>query len=140
MALTVPHGPVTGPETAENQRKSAIGSAAGHQKRAQARIIRRRRWRRCLPHRILFFKDGMPRLTSTAFAALLARANVSQAAFARLAGITPRQMNKWCRGHAAVPVWAGLIAAMLLERSPEALAIDLEEASQECSLPDRPSG
>jgi hypothetical protein len=31
----------------------------------------------------------MPRLTSTAFAALLARANVSQAAFAQLAGITP---------------------------------------------------
>jgi len=87
----------------------------------------------------LFYKNGMPRLTGTVFAALLARAAVSQAAFARLAGITPRQVNKWCRGQAAVPVWAGLIAIMLLERSPEALAIDLEEASQACSLPERSS-
>jgi len=77
----------------------------------------------------------MPTLTQAAFAALLARADVSQAAFARLAGVTPRQVNKWCRGQAAVPVWAGLIAVILLERSPEALAIDLEEASQGDTAP-----
>ena len=80
----------------------------------------------------------MHRLTPTAFAALLARADVSQAAFARLAGITPRQVNKWCRGHAAVPVWAGLVAVILQGRSSDALAIDLEEASQECTTPQRP--
>ena len=55
-------------------------------------------------------------------------------------GITPRQVNKWCRGQAAVPVWAGLIAVTLLERSPEALALDLEEASQECTLPNARRG
>jgi hypothetical protein len=35
--------------------------------------------------------------------ALLGRAEVSQAGFARLAGVTPRQVNNWCRGRAAVP-------------------------------------
>jgi len=78
----------------------------------------------------------MPTLNQATFAALLARADVSQAAFARLAGVTPRQVNKWCRGHAAVPVWAGLIAVIVQERSPEALAIDLEEASQGCPAPE----
>jgi DNA-binding transcriptional regulator YdaS (Cro superfamily) len=77
----------------------------------------------------------MHRLAGTVFVALLARAAVSQAAYARLTGITPRQVNKWCRGQAAVPVWAGLIAVMLLDRSPEALAIDLEEASRGCPTP-----
>lgn len=77
----------------------------------------------------------MPRLTQAVFAALLARADVSQAAFARLAGVTPRQVNKWCRGQAAVPVWAGLLAVILQNRSPEALRIDLEEASQGCPAP-----
>ena len=72
----------------------------------------------------------MPRLTQVAFAALLARADISQAAFARLAGVTPRQVNKWCRSQAPVPVWAGLLAVILQDRSPDALAIDLEEASQ----------
>jgi transcriptional regulator with XRE-family HTH domain len=86
----------------------------------------------------LSYTDGTPRLIGTVFAALLARAAVSQAAFARLAGITPHQVSKWCRGQAAVPVWAGLIAVMLLERFPEDLAIDLEEASQRCPTP-RPS-
>ena len=37
-------------------------------------------------------------------------------------------MNKWCRGQAAVPAWAGLLAALLQEHSPEALTITLEEA------------
>lgn len=58
----------------------------------------------------------MHRLPRTVSAALLARADVSQAAFARLAGITPRQVNKWCRGRAAVLVWAGLIAVILLQQ------------------------
>ena len=66
----------------------------------------------------------MPRLTGTAFDTLLARADVSQAAFARLAGVTPRQVNNRCRGRAAVPVWAGVIAVVLQDRSPEALTID----------------
>ena len=81
----------------------------------------------------------MPKLTSTALTAPLERAQVSQAAFARLAGVTPRQVNKWCRGQAPVPVWAGLLAVILQERSPEALAIDLEEASQGCPTPERSS-
>ena len=80
----------------------------------------------------------MHRLTGTAFAALLARADVPQAAFARLAGVTPRQVNNWCRGRAAVPVWAGVIAVVLQDRSPEALTIDLEETLQSLALPQGP--
>jgi transcriptional regulator with XRE-family HTH domain len=72
----------------------------------------------------------MHRLTGPTFTALLARAGVSQAAFARLAGVTPRQVNKWCRGRAAVPTWAAVIAVVLQHRSSEALIIDLEEALQ----------
>jgi len=45
----------------------------------------------------------MRRLLHTEFAALLGRADVSQAAFARLTGVAPRQVNNWCRGRAAVP-------------------------------------
>jgi hypothetical protein len=43
-----------------------------------------------------------------AFAARLARAGISQAAFAHLAAVTARQVNNWCRGRAAVPRWAEL--------------------------------
>jgi transcriptional regulator with XRE-family HTH domain len=71
----------------------------------------------------------MKTLMHTEFAALLARAGVSQAAFARLAGLTSRQVNNWARGHAAVPVWAGLFAVVLQDHSPEALTIMLEEAA-----------
>ena len=39
----------------------------------------------------------MRALLHTAFAALLARAGVSQAAFARIAGYTPRQVNNRAR-------------------------------------------
>ena len=70
----------------------------------------------------------MRTLSGAEFAALLARAGVSQAAFARLTGVTPRQVNRWCRGQAAVPAWAGLLAALLQNHSPEALLISLEEA------------
>ena len=77
----------------------------------------------------------MHRLTGPAFATLLARADVSQAAFARLAGVTPRQVNNWCRGRASVPTWAAIIAVVLRDRSPEALTIDLEEARQGLAAP-----
>ena len=70
------------------------------------------------------------RLRPTEFAALLARADVSQAAFARLTGVTPRQVNNWCRGRAAVPAWAALVAVLLDDHSPEALTIRPEEARQ----------
>jgi transcriptional regulator with XRE-family HTH domain len=64
----------------------------------------------------------------TEFAALLARADVSQAGFARLAGVTARQVNNWCRNRAAVPRWAGALALLLAEITPEELEIRLEEA------------
>ena len=80
----------------------------------------------------------MHRLTATASAALLARTTVAQAAFARLAGVTPRQVNNWCRGRAAVPVWAGIIAVVLQDRSPDALTIDLEETRQALAAPQDP--
>ena len=52
----------------------------------------------------------MRTLSGAEFAALLARAGVAQAAFARLTGVTPRHVNNWCRGRATVPVWAELLA------------------------------
>ena len=55
----------------------------------------------------------MRALLHTEFAALLARADVSQAAFARISGYTPRQVNDWARGRAATPLWAGALAAVL---------------------------
>jgi hypothetical protein len=48
----------------------------------------------------------MQALLGTEFAALPARADVSQAAFARLTRYTARQVNSWCRARAAVPPWA----------------------------------
>jgi DNA-binding transcriptional regulator YdaS (Cro superfamily) len=71
----------------------------------------------------------MKTLLHTEFAALLARADVRQVTFARLADVTPRQVNNWCRGRAAVPQWAALLAMVLAEFTPEALAIMLEEAA-----------
>ena len=62
---------------------------------------------------------------------LLDRAGVRQAAFARLAGVTPRQVNNWCRGRAQAPRWALVLAAILAERSPEELALTLDEALSE---------
>jgi DNA-binding transcriptional regulator YdaS (Cro superfamily) len=44
----------------------------------------------------------MRALLHAKFAALLACADGSQARFARLSGLTPRQVNNWCRGRAAV--------------------------------------
>ena len=71
----------------------------------------------------------MRTLLHTEFAVLLARADVRQAAFARLTGVTPRQVNNWARGRAAVPTWAGLLAVILQDHSPEALTIMLEETA-----------
>jgi transcriptional regulator with XRE-family HTH domain len=71
----------------------------------------------------------MRALLHTEFDALLARAGVSQASFARLTGVTARQVNNWARGRAAVPKWAALLAVMLETFSPEALTISLEEAA-----------
>ena len=68
-------------------------------------------------------------LLHTGFAALLARAGVGQAGFARLAGVTARQVNNWCRGRAAVPRWAIVLAAVLQDTSPEAVRILREETA-----------
>jgi transcriptional regulator with XRE-family HTH domain len=70
----------------------------------------------------------MRALLSTEFATLLDRADLSQAAFARLAGVTARQVNKWARGGAAVPQWAALLAAALMEQSADALIGSLAAA------------
>ena len=70
----------------------------------------------------------MRALLHTEFTALLARADVSQAAFARLSGYTTRQVNNWCRARAVVPPWAAALAVLLQETAPEAIQILLEEA------------
>jgi transcriptional regulator with XRE-family HTH domain len=70
----------------------------------------------------------MRALLHTEFTALLARAGISQAGFARLAGLTARQVNNWCRGRAAVPPWAAVLAAILEERSPDALDMMVDDA------------
>jgi transcriptional regulator with XRE-family HTH domain len=69
----------------------------------------------------------MRTLSGAEFADLLANADLGQAGFARLAGISPRQVNKWCRGHAAVPRWAAVLALAMRELSAETLMILLEE-------------
>jgi transcriptional regulator with XRE-family HTH domain len=69
----------------------------------------------------------MFRISGDHLADLLGRADVSQAAFARLAGVTARQVNNWCRGRAVVPSWAAVLAGVLQEQSPEALTIMVEE-------------
>ena len=79
----------------------------------------------------------MRTLSGDEFAALLARAGVAQAGFARLTEVTP--VNKWCRGQAAVPAWAGLLAALLQDHSPEALMITLEEATMIVEETQRPA-
>jgi DNA-binding transcriptional regulator YiaG len=44
----------------------------------------------------------MRALLHTEFDSLLARAGASQASFARLTGVTARQVNNWARGRALV--------------------------------------
>ena len=74
----------------------------------------------------------MRALLHTEFAALLSRAGVSQAAFARLAGVTARQVNNWSRGRAAVPRWAALLAVVLEDTTPEALLLMLGGTQLNC--------
>ncbi|HME27420.1 MAG TPA: DnaJ domain-containing protein [Acetobacteraceae bacterium] len=69
----------------------------------------------------------MRALLGTEFAALLARAGVSQATFARTTGYTTRQVNNWCRARAAVPPWAASLAILMQGASPDAIQILLEE-------------
>lgn len=52
-------------------------------------------------------------VTHTEFAALLRRRNVTQIAFAKLAGVTAMAVNHWCRGRYAVPQWAVALANAL---------------------------
>ena len=74
----------------------------------------------------------MRALLHTEFAALLSRAGMSQAAFARLAGVTARQVNNWTRGRAAVPRWAALLAVVLEDTTAEALLLMLEDTQLSC--------
>ena len=74
----------------------------------------------------------MRALLHTEFAALLARAGVSQAAFARLAGVSARQVNNWSRGRAAVPRWAALLAVVLEDTTAEALLLMLGDTQLTC--------
>ena len=69
----------------------------------------------------------MRALLGTEFAALLARADVSQAAFARLTGYTTRQVNNWCRARAAVPPWAVVLAVLLMLVAAEPISAFVEE-------------
>jgi DNA-binding transcriptional regulator YiaG len=56
------------------------------------------------------------------------RGRASQAAFARLPGLTARQVNNWCRGRAAVPPWAAALAALLDQHSQDAIEMIVDEA------------
>ena len=69
----------------------------------------------------------MRALLHTEFVALMARADVSQASLARLAGISARQVNNWCRGRATVPRWAAVLAILLEDNPPESLEMLIEE-------------
>ena len=73
-------------------------------------------------------QERMRALLHTEFTALLARAGVTQAGFARLACLTPRQVNNWARGRAAVPTWAALLLVALDELTPDGLETMVEDA------------
>jgi DNA-binding transcriptional regulator YdaS (Cro superfamily) len=75
-----------------------------------------------------YIKSAVRALLHTEFEALLARVGTTQAAFARLTGVTPRQVNNWARGRATVPKWAAVLAAALGEFTPESLEIMVEAA------------
>ncbi|HTU93943.1 MAG TPA: helix-turn-helix domain-containing protein, partial [Gemmataceae bacterium] len=61
--------------------------------------------RQALVMELSSIEGAMPPRSPTDFAAFLARADISQAAFARLTGVTPRQVNNWARGRATAPLW-----------------------------------
>jgi hypothetical protein len=46
----------------------------------------------------------------------------------------PRQVENWARGRAALPTWAGLLAVILQDHSPEALTIMLEQTAAAHSM------
>lgn len=75
-------------------------------------------------------------LSPRQFTARLAQAGVSQAAFARLTGLSARQVNNWCRGRATVPSWAAALAVLLEHHSPDSIAMMVEEAAM--SRPNAP--
>jgi transcriptional regulator with XRE-family HTH domain len=77
----------------------------------------------------------METISGSAFTALLSRANVSQAGFARLSGVTPRQVNNWCRNRAAMPRWATMLALALRELSVEGLTILYDELATTVARP-----
>ena len=77
----------------------------------------------------------METISESTFNALLSQANVSQAGFARLTGVSPRQVNKWCRGRATVPRWAAILALALRELSVETLAILHDELTAAVAKP-----
>jgi len=66
-------------------------------------------------------------LLHTELTAFLARAGVGQAAFARLSGVTARQVNNWARGKAVAPAWAALLALAPEELSPDLFATLAED-------------
>ena len=70
----------------------------------------------------------MRALLHTEFAALLARAGVEPGRLRPALRLTPRQVNNWCRGRAAVPPWAAALAAVQDQHSPDAIAIMVDEA------------
>lgn len=77
----------------------------------------------------------MEPISGSAFTALLRQADVSQAGFARLSGVSPRQVNKWCRGQAVVPRWAAILALALRQLSAETLAILHDELTAAVARP-----
>ncbi len=78
-------------------------------------------------------KERMRALLHTEFNALLARAGVTQAGFARLAGLTPRQVNNWARGRAAVPKWAGTKEPPGTHRQTEREQLACRKTLQACN-------
>jgi len=65
----------------------------------------------------------METISGSALTALLRQADVSQAGFARLSGVTAHQVNNWCGDRATVPRWATMLTLALRELSAEALTI-----------------
>ena len=70
----------------------------------------------------------MRTLLHAEFAALLDRADVSQAAFARRVGVTLREVSSWVRGRAAGQRWVALLAIVLEDTMVEALLSMLNDA------------
>ena len=83
----------------------------------------------------------MRTLRHTEVAALLDRTGVSQAAFARPVGVTPRRVNNRVRGRTAVPGGAALLAIVLEDTTAKSLLSMLNYAQREmrpgrqCSSP-----